>query len=164
MRIFTFIAAVLSTVFTIYPALASGTAAPQLNSCPPLIDEAGVDSSNWTLFTNLDEALACNHKPRLLEFTIHYPLRPSGPGNVLRACTSYQGETLNLTSDVSTSSLARNNQTKSKLELVWDDTDEKVIMPQAITALKELQSFLLTEGSKDRRSIFSQYGDTSVGL
>ncbi|EMT60851.1 Killer toxin subunits alpha/beta [Fusarium odoratissimum] len=37
-------------------------------------------------------------------------------------------------------------------------------MPQAITALKELQSFLLTEGSKDRQSIFSQYGDTSVGL
>ncbi|EXK32523.1 hypothetical protein FOMG_12692 [Fusarium oxysporum f. sp. melonis 26406] len=164
MRIFTFIAAVLSTVFTIYPALASGTAAPQLNSCPPLIDEAGVDSSNWTLFTNLDEALACNHKPRLLEFTIHYPLRPSGPGNVLRACTSYQGETPNLTSDVSTSSLARNNQTKSKLELVWDDTDEKVIMPQAITVLEELQSFLLIEGSKDRQSIFSQYGDTSVGL
>ncbi|RKK87458.1 hypothetical protein BFJ68_g3196 [Fusarium oxysporum] len=37
-------------------------------------------------------------------------------------------------------------------------------MPQAITVLKELQSFLLTEGSKDRQSIFSQYGDTSVGL
>ncbi|KAF4442605.1 Killer toxin subunits alpha beta [Fusarium acutatum] len=164
MHIHIFIAALLCTVFTIYPAPASGTAAPQLNSCPPLIDEAGVDSSNWTLFTNLDEALACNHKPRLLDFTIHYPLRPSGPGNVLRACTSYQGEILNLTSDKNNSSLSRNTQTKSKLELVWDDTDERVIMPQAITALKELQSFLLTEGYKDRQSIFSQYGDTSVGL
>ncbi|KNB07606.1 hypothetical protein FOXG_08721 [Fusarium oxysporum f. sp. lycopersici 4287] len=37
-------------------------------------------------------------------------------------------------------------------------------MPQAITVLEELQSFLLIEGSKDRQSIFSQYGDTSVGL
>ncbi|RBR16344.1 hypothetical protein FVER53590_05940 [Fusarium verticillioides] len=164
MHIPIFIDVLLCTVFTIYPALASGTAAPQLNSCPPLIDEAGVDSSNWTLFTSLDEALACNHKPRLLDFTIHYPLQPSGPGNVLRACTSYQGEILDLTSDKNTSSLARNTKTKSKLELVWDDADERVIVPQGITALKELQSFLLTEGYKDRQSIFSQYGDTSVGL
>ncbi|EXM30032.1 hypothetical protein FOTG_05063 [Fusarium oxysporum f. sp. vasinfectum 25433] len=157
-------AVLLPTLFSLTHVAAIGSSNPQLYVCPPLITEAGVDSSNWTLLSSLDEVFACNHKPRLLDFTVHYPLRPSGPGNVLRACTSYQGELLNLTSTGNSSSLAKGGKTASKFELLWDDADAAVITPQAITALKELQSFFLTEDTGDKRSAFAQYGDTSVGL
>ncbi|KAJ4318853.1 hypothetical protein N0V84_006667 [Fusarium piperis] len=136
----------------------------ELNVCPPFITEAGPDPSNWTLFSSLDDALACNHKPRLLDFTIHYPLRASGPGNVVRACTSFQGELLNLTDVQSLSTAALTATAKHELQIAWDDTDERVITPQAITAVKELQNFLLTEIAANKSSIFVHYGDTAVGI
>ncbi|RSL78176.1 hypothetical protein CEP51_008443 [Fusarium floridanum] len=159
-------ASVLATLWLARPATALEPLKDQaeLNVCPPFITEAGPDPSNWTLFSNLDEVLACNHKPRLLDFTIHYPLRASGPGNAVRACTSFQGELLNLTEVESSSAAAVTTKNKHELQISWDDTDESVITPQAITAVKELQSFLLTEIAANKSSIFVHYGDTAVGI
>lgn len=136
----------------------------ELSVCPPFITEAGPDPSNWTLFSSLDDALACNYKPRLLDFTIHHPLMASGPGNIVRACTSLQGERLNLTGVDSSVTVALTATAEHELQISWDDTDERVITPQAITAVQELQSFLLTEIAANKSSIFVHYGDTAVGI
>ena len=166
MKILVLATGLLATLWLARPATAleplQGQA--ELDVCPPFITEAGPDPSNWTLFSSLDDVLACNHKPRLLDFTIHYPLRPSGPGNVVRACTSFQGELLNLTKAETSSAVAATAKDRHVLQIAWDDTDEPAITPQAITAIKELQSFLFTETAANKSSIFVRCGDTAVGI
>ncbi|KAH7159572.1 hypothetical protein B0J13DRAFT_592197 [Dactylonectria estremocensis] len=135
-----------------------------MNICPPFITEAGLDSSNWTAYSTLDKALACNYRPRLLEFMLHSRLTDVSSVNLIRAAASLEGDHLEIFNTTSSSPGTLTTTTENDLVLGWVSTDEQVITPQAVTALKEAQSFLLTDTAVNKTTVFVHYGDTAVGV
>lgn len=144
-----------------------------MGPCPVECSVSGYDSSNWTQYQSMEALQACDHKPKLLDFTIHTALEDDDVPFVVRACSTVRGpivydEQYTAMEDVKIDSNIEDEPVE--LQLIYSNSDDKTIANQKTTAVRELQASLLLLNNTDtgENNEYSRhiihYGDTVVGI
>jgi hypothetical protein len=143
---------------------ALGLGRPKLGDpCPIDISISGPDWRNWTFYVDVGALLLCNHRPKIISIPISVEESSRPVRRRARACVSYQGDDF----DVMTlwngeDGFGGDLMHQVDVQVGWADTDRDVIMPQALTAARELQEFLVQDPIS--KTIFVHYGNTAVGI
>ena len=112
-------------------------AALEMNACPELCQVSGNNPSNWTNYHDMDKLFSCNQEPKLLDFAIRTPLSDPEMPTVIRACTTFRGETVEAEifeaqyeSSIVGTSENLGIETQVDLLMAWSPTSDPVIAPQ----------------------------------
>lgn len=144
--------------------------------CPVLCESVGYDSQSWTRYTSMQDLLACNRKPRLLDFTIHNDLDQDETLFVVRACTSLRGSDASEEQSSVSDKLDSDpdlNSVSVELDLVYSGSDKSTVsqkvFDQKAAAISEIQAALLSRNQTGNdnaapASHIVQYGDAVVGV